>query len=249
MINIVIIDNDPKMTDAIAQVVSHYFEQFQVVEVTSDIHSGRQAILNHLPDLVIMESNLPDGSTIEMLKCLPEIHFEIIILSANQDEALQAIQAGAFGFLMKPLNTISFVKILIKLKLEIEKKRWKFSYCRQCPELKKENSTLVLHTLTDIHIIHPKDILYCMAEGSYTHFYMTNQSSIMVSKNLKEFENKLTKHQFLRVHHTYYVNMQHVAKFSKANGGMIFLNEGTQIPVSVRKKADLFRLLGAIPQQ
>ncbi|MDP2722949.1 MAG: LytTR family DNA-binding domain-containing protein [Bacteroidales bacterium] len=249
MINIVIIENDPKITDAITQVVSHYFEQFRVVEVTTDIHSGRQAIMNHHPDLVIMESNLPDGSTIEMQKNLPEIHFEIIFLSANQDEALQAIQTGAFGFLIKPLNTTSFVKILIKLKLEIEKKKVIFSYCRQCPELKKENSTLVLHTLTDIHIIQPKDILYCMSEGSYTHFYMTNQSAIMVSKNLKEFENKLTKQKFLRVHHTYFVNMQHVAKFNKANGGMIFLNDGTQIPVSVRKKADLFKLLEAIPQQ
>ncbi|MFA5419796.1 MAG: LytTR family DNA-binding domain-containing protein [Bacteroidales bacterium] len=243
MINIVIIDDDPTMAGAITQVISHYFEQFQVVEVTTDLHAGRQAILNHHPDLVIMESNLPDGSTIEMLKCLDQINFEIIVLSVNQDMAWQAIQAGALGFMIKPLNTTAFVKVLIRLLLAIERKKLQYTYCQQCPELKKENSTLVLHTLTDIHIVHPKDILYCMSEGSYTHFYMTNQSAIMVSKNLKEFENRLTKHQFLRVHHTYFVNMQHVVKFNKANGGMIFLSDGTQIPVSVRKKADLFKLL------
>jgi two-component system LytT family response regulator len=248
MIHTLIIESNLEIRRAILKIIDKYFDHFQVVESVANIDSGMQAILKHQPDLVITETNLPDGSAFEMLECLTHRDFEIIVLSVNPEEALRAIRVHAFDYVTMPLNTPEFVKILIKLILEIEKKKMKFSYCQQCPVMNKENSTLVIHTLTDIHVIQPKDILYCRSEGSYTHLYLTNKSTILFSKNLKEVEKQLDNHHFVRVHHSHLVNMQHVVKFKKTDGGMIFLSDGSQIPVSVRKKADLFRLLETTPQ-
>ena len=249
MIRTIIIESDPEISHAVSNVIDNYFDHIQVVETTTNIHAGMAAILAHNPELVIMDPDLPDGNAFAMLQCLAETNFEIIVLSATQNETLNAIRFHVFDYLLKPLSTSILIKCFIRLILEVEKKRVLFSYCQPNAEKNKESPTLILHTLTDIHIINTKEILYCSSEGSYTHFYLTNKSTILVSKNLKEFEKQLAKQHFIRVHHTHLVNMQHVIKFNKANGGMIFLNDGTQIPVSVRKKADLFKLLEAMPQQ
>lgn len=82
----------------------------------------------------------------------------------------------------------------------------------------------------------------CEADGNYTRFYITGRSSIMVSKNLKEYEDLLGNH-FIRVHNSHLVNVNFITRIDKNDGGSIEMNDGINIPVSVRKRENLLEFL------
>jgi two-component system LytT family response regulator len=94
-----------------------------------------------------------------------------------------------------------------------------------------------------VHFVRLKNILYCKSENSYTTFYLTNHEPIVVSKNIKEFENQLTDAHFFRSHQSYLVNLEHITKIDKQNGFTLFLTDESVIPTSTRKRKMLLQIL------
>ena len=64
-----------------------------------------------------------------------------------------------------------------------------------------------------------------------------------MTKTLKEFDKLLSERQFVRVHQSHLINLQHVDAFIKTEGGYIQMVDGAQVPVSTRKRASVLRLL------
>lgn len=84
--------------------------------------------------------------------------------------------------------------------------------------------------------IYPADIMYISSEGSYSHLFIKDHPKIIVSKNLKELESILPTKIFLRVHHSYIINLIYVAKYLNEEQTLIELTDGSLIPLSRRKK-------------
>ena len=70
--------------------------------------------------------------------------------------------------------------------------------------------------MVGLKFIPHSEILYCEASGAYTKFYMKDNNEILVSKNLKEYENILPSSSFMRVHNSFLINLQAVKKFVKS---------------------------------
>lgn len=81
------------------------------------------------------------------------------------------------------------------------------------------------------------DILYCQAEGSYTHLYLTSGQSVKVCRKLKTVQTSLSAEVFVRVHHSYVVNLSHVISFN--NLDQINLSNGMQLGVSRSRRNEL----------
>jgi two-component system LytT family response regulator len=105
------------------------------------------------------------------------------------------------------------------------------------------NQRIVLNTNDAVHFIRLENILYCKSENSYTTFYLTNHEQIVVSKNIKEFENQLSDAHFFRSHQSYLVNLDHITKIDKQNGFKLFLTDESVIPTSTRKRKMLLQIL------
>lgn len=82
-----------------------------------------------------------------------------------------------------------------------------------------------------------------MAEGTYTKFYVQNSNPVMVSKNLKEYENILEPLGFIRTHHSYLVNPSKIIRFDKSDGGSLVLEDNHSVPLSQRKKDAILKIL------
>jgi two-component system, LytTR family, response regulator len=76
----------------------------------------------------------------------------------------------------------------------------------------------------------------CEADTSYTIFYLSDKRKLMVSAGLKHYEELLPENDFIRVHHHHLINMQHVLRFLKVDGGYAVMTDGSQIEISRRKK-------------
>jgi len=102
---------------------------------------------------------------------------------------------------------------------------------------------LAVNTTESITLLNVQDIVRCESQRNYTFIYLANKEKLIASKTLMDFEDVLVKHNFLRIHKSHLININYLDKYVKSEGGYVMLNDGTKLPVAVRKKEYLFREL------
>ncbi|HEY4324398.1 MAG TPA: LytTR family DNA-binding domain-containing protein [Mucilaginibacter sp.] len=94
-----------------------------------------------------------------------------------------------------------------------------------------------------IHFIKPETIVYCESDSNYTTLFFTDDTKLVVSKTLKDVEETLAHYHFLRIHHSYLINLKEVTRYVKTEGGAIEMSNGAQLPISRQKKEQVMQLL------
>ena len=102
---------------------------------------------------------------------------------------------------------------------------------------------VALATLTGFIFVPVKDIVRCESDSAYTTFFTVDKRKIIVSKTLKECEQMLIGYNFFRVHNCHLVNLDHLIEYTKGEGGIIKMTDGSNIDVSRRRKDEFLRQL------
>ncbi len=244
MIRVVIIDYEDEVVLVVSKILQEYFPHTMLVGTAHSIESGILLIKSEAPDLVIWETTLLDRSGFKKIKQANLNNFFLITISENIPARFYPERVVLVGHLLKPLNEHDTLKILIQARLIIEKQLMHPDYKSKCYEKPGQSlAKIVVSSHSDIQYLLPDDIIYCTSDAGYTHLYLKNKTHLLVSKNLKSFEEKLKPHMFYRIHHAHLINLRYVIGFNKVGGSSVVLHDGTKLPVSVRKKSGLLRLL------
>jgi two-component system LytT family response regulator len=198
------------------------------------------------PDVLFLDIDMPFINGFDLLEMVPDVDFEVIFTTAHDKYAIQAFRISAVDYLLKPIDTDA-------LKLAVEKVRLlrtKGSSSRQISfliqQLKDlENNNvrkIALPTFDGLEFIHMDDILYCQSDGAYSNVFFTDGNKMYISKTLRYLEDALCNFHFFRVHNSYIVNLNHVSKYSKTDGGLLILSNGEKVRVSRSKKDELLGL-------
>jgi two-component system LytT family response regulator len=91
------------------------------------------------------------------------------------------------------------------------------------------------------------EILRCESDNYYTIFFFINGQKLLISKTLKENEDLLKDHHFIRPHKSHLVNLKYIRSFLKQDGGFILMSDGTRVPVSRRKKEKILEVINQLP--
>lgn len=239
-----VIDNENEVRKGLKLMLQHNFPEAEIVEADG-VKTGIELIVHEHPDLVLLDVEMNDGTGLDLLKKLDHRPFEVIFITAFAQYAIEALRLSAIDYLLKPVDPLELVKAVNKAldKLDKDSLGSKLELLDQnLKQLTGGNRKILLKDMESIHLIKIDDIMRCEADGNYTRFYITGRSSIMVSKNLKEYEGLLGNH-FLRVHNSHLVNVNFITRIDKINGGSIEMSDGIDIPVSVRKREKLVDFL------
>jgi len=106
-----------------------------------------------------------------------------------------------------------------------------------------QNKKIILPTRKGFIMCNTNDIVHCKAEGRYTKFFLRDNTEIVVSKNLKEWEKALDTLHFIRVHDSHLVNELYIHEYLGGNTGELIMNDNTHIPVSRRRKKAFLDIL------
>ncbi|MEP7268444.1 MAG: LytTR family DNA-binding domain-containing protein [Saprospiraceae bacterium] len=88
-------------------------------------------------------------------------------------------------------------------------------------------------------------ILYFMADGNYCVIFLTDGNKKHILKSVKHIHESIQILNFVRIHQEYLINIEHLVRFDKHEGGMVLLTDGTKLPVArTRKKEFLKRVMG-----
>ena len=200
-------------------------------------------------DLVFLDIELGDGLGLDLLKSLPNRYFQVIFITAHNKFAVQAFRLSALDYLMKPIDVEELIQAVAKAK-EWKANENKLTRLETLAEnmnnKEAKEKKIILKTLENMYVLAISEILYCEAEGSYTTFHTADKKKLLVSKNIKEYENTLKDFDFVRSHKSYLVNLNQVKSYSKVTiGTVLVLKTGEQIPISTRRREEVIRLLNA----
>ena len=95
---------------------------------------------------------------------------------------------------------------------------------------------LVIPNIEGFEVLKIEDIIRCEGERNYTNFVLSNGKKILVSKTMKEYEELLSEHGFFRIHQSTLVNLHHVKKYFKGDGGKVEMSDGITLQVSRQRK-------------
>jgi len=247
-IRAIIIDDEKHSRETLKNLIEIYCVGVDIIGLAATINESIKMISTLKPELVFMDIELQSGTGFDILTNLPEVDFEVIFTTAFDQYAIKAVKFSSLDYLLKPIDIEELQRAVEKAK-RIKNKQ---DYARQLQNLIQnlqhpKESKICLATSDGFEFIHTKEIIYCEANGSYTTFVLTENRKLLVSKHLKEYENLLSEHQFMRVHNSYLINLREVKKYSKSDGGYITMNNNDIVSISRSKKEDFIMAMQITP--
>ena len=242
----IIIDNEPAVVQSLRVLLEENHPEINILAETDSVEDGIADIQKHNPDIVFLDIELNDGLGFDVLSNV-KTNFNVIFITAHSHYALQAIKASALDYLLKPISPADLAEAIDKAKQQknntyIGEENSLKSVIQEVLEQQKDLKRLVLRDFEKVYVVQVEDIIRCEADGKYTKFRLKNDPDILVSKNLKTYEDLLEHSGFIRCHHSHIVQLAGIKSFSK-NLLELNLANGETIPVSTRKKEDVLKAL------
>lgn len=241
-IKTVIIDDEHDAVNFINSIICEYCPGLEVTGKAYDVSEGVEVVKEVKPDLVFLDVEMPHGSGFDLLSHFPEKEFDVIFITAFNHYAIKAIKYSAVDYILKPINVSEFIEAVNKV---MQKRTSSIFRGNENIKALLENlrtavpSRLAIPTSEGMEYLNPKEIIRIEADRSYSWFYLTGDRKILVSKNLKEFQDLLSDRHFFRPHNSHLINLRYVKKYIRKEGGYIEMQDGSDIPVS-RSRKDLF---------
>jgi two-component system LytT family response regulator len=188
--------------------------------------------------LVFLDVEMPYGNAFDLLDQVENRNFETVFVTAYNNYAIDALNAHASYYLMKPIE----IDELIKAVNYVEAIKLKENALQEkilVPITTVVQGKITIPQQDGFEVIETKDIMFCKADDNYTEIYLNTNKKKVVSKTLKYFEDALTDSGFARIHKSYLVNVNEITKYVKGKGGSVVLSNGKELSVSASRKADL----------
>lgn len=243
-IRAVIVDDEQAIVHGLSTMLRKECPQVTVLGSASNLIDAKELLRSKAIDLVFLDVKIGSGNGFQLLKELTPVEFQVIFITGYDQYAVEAFRFSAIDYLLKPIDPDELKHSVLKAEkvFDAEDAQLRLKNLLYNHQNTARNQTIVLKTAEAYHVVRIKEIVRCEARGNYTLFHLLNKRNILVSLTLKKFDHMLSKYNFFRCHQSHLVNMDSVIRFEKRDGGSLVLNNGNEIPVSTRRKEQLFTI-------
>ncbi len=245
--NVVIIDDEIYCCEVLQLLLQKHCKQVANIRIFSNASEGLSYLKHTQPDLLFLDIEMPILNGFDLLKEIGEIHFNVVFTTAYDQYAVRAFKFNAIDYLLKPIDKDELISAIKKIteKNPEEKKRGN-EILKMKSAFQKNPDLIAISSMDGITFIEVKDIVYCESDGSYTAFFFNDNRRIQTSKPIKDVEETLSESGFYRIHQSYLINMKHIRKYIRGDGGEVVMSNGKTINVSRQKKQEFLGFFSKI---
>jgi two-component system LytT family response regulator len=245
MIKAIIIDDEPYACQALATLLERHCPEVALAGICQDARQAPALAAEIKPQLIFLDVEMPHMNGFELLEKLDTASCDIIFTTSYDQYAIRAIRFSALDYLLKPVD-------VEELKSAVRRSggRSTSSLPQQLDILLTKlqqpvaaSKHIALPTMEGLQIVPVHTIIYCSSNSNYTILSLQDKQKLIISRTLKEVEEMLEEHRFLRVHHSHLVNLDEVKKYIRGEGGSLLMSDGATIDVSRSKKEILLKNL------
>jgi len=236
-ISTLLVDDEARGLSSLQKLLQINCGEVEIIASCSSAQEAQEQIRTLRPQLVFMDIAMPTTNGFELLRNLPDIDFEIIFVTAHNKYMNQAFHFSAVDYLLKPV-----VDSLLTAAVKRAAKRILDRTGHEPAETLRHNlqhrdkPKLCIPSPKGYQMVEIRDIVYCEASSNYTNFHFVNRPVICASKPILEYELLLEDCNFVRVHKSFLVNLEHMTEYIRGEGGTVVLSDKIRIEVSRRKK-------------
>jgi two-component system LytT family response regulator len=234
-IRAVVVDDEPLARSSLKLLLQRDPE----MELVGECKSGMEAlaeIRRKKPELVFLDVQMPECDGFDVLEQLgSEMPAALVFVTAYDQYALRAFEAGALDYLLKPFDNARFERALNRAKERIEQRK---ETPRKIERLVIKNAGQVLfQKISEIDWIEAADYYVCLHVGTKAH---------LLRRSMSDVDQELEQAAFCRIHRSAIVNLERVRQLeiSEDGGTDVVLNSGTRLRLSRRYRKDLQARLG-----
>ena len=226
------IDDEPL---ALRQIAG-YISKIPTLELISTFRSAvvaKEWLKENEVDLIFVDINMPDMTGVEFVQTL-DVKAMVIFTTAYAEYAIEGFKLSAIDYLLKPfgLNELSraaekaqSLYELYQLQEGVEKNQ---EQSEEVEESAEESGVLSVHADRKTHIVKLSNIVYLESAGEYVRLHLADGTKLVTLFRLKNMESSLQSAQFMRVHRSYIINLDHVSGYTK---GRVFLTNEDYVPI------------------
>jgi two-component system LytT family response regulator len=244
-----IVDDEP----IARQVLRDELGTFSDVEIVGEAANGHDAIREIArlkPDLVFLDLEMPGVGGFDVIRRLPEGVLPIVIIVTAYDQhAIRAFDAGALDYLLKPVSQERLERSLDRARAlrgktgEVAESLAQLSNVGEPPGAPRGRK-IVGRTGEEYYLLDIDDVLAFQAEREIV-WILTARQRYMATQTLRTVDERLSGSCFQRVHRNALVNVNHVRKMSPLSSQrwLLTLSNGQEFIVSKRQAHNVRKML------
>jgi two-component system, LytTR family, response regulator len=225
-----IVDDEKLSRENLKTLIGEYCKNIEVIGEANSVKTANSKIMELEPDVLFLDINMPRQSGFDLLQSLPEYNFMVVFVTAHNEYGIQAVKVNAVDYLLKPIDINELKsaedKLLQRRSIK-EESRLHNNY--------QEYKKIIVNHSQGFSIIDIDNIVRLEASRNYTKIYLNDNTEIISSKNLKEFEDILNIKTFCRVHKSHLINLKYLREYSNLEGGTAIMSDNSKIIISRRR--------------
>lgn len=243
MTKIVIIDDEPLARSVVKEYLQSH-PDMEVIQECGDGFEGLKAVTHHQPDIVFLDIQMPKITGFEMLELIDQPP-DVIFTTAFDEYAMQAFEANAIDYLLKPFSKERFDKAIVKWRSNSTKAESLKPLLEEEVKQPEERNRIVVKVGSAIKILSVTDITYIEAYDDYVKIF-TKEGFHLKKKTMSFYEKALDPTQFVRVHRSYILSLAQLTKIEmkEKDSHVAKMKDGTIVPMSKSGYTKLKEVLG-----
>lgn len=239
MIKVVIVDDEAPARAIVREYLSDY-PQFVVAAECANGYEAVKAVSEHRPDLLFLDIQMPKLDGFEVLDLL-DTKPRVVFVTAYDEYAIRAFEVHAIDYLLKPFTAARFAEVIAHAEAMVSRPG---NVASATSSIRKPLQRIAFRDGATIDVVPVQRIDYIEAQDDYVHVWSRGQRHVK-QQPLGELEALLDTTRFIRVHRSYIVNLESLARVEPyaKDSRVAVLKDGTRIPVS---RAGYERLKGLL---
>lgn len=224
----------------------HCSQSVEVIGKASCIDEAESLIEETSPDLLFLDIRMPSGlEGFDLLEKIDTSHLLVVFVTAFKDYAIQAFNANAAHYLMKPLDIDDLISTVKKVeKLNANRKTVNSELIDNLVSNLRTNTIdkIAVHHSQGIKLIEVSSIIRIEGEGNYSAIFIDEEPKYLDTRTLKTYASLLSN-EFMRIHKSHIINLNRVKEYVHSNGHRVILSNGDEVPISRNKLSEFLTFL------
>ena len=238
MQKVVIVDDEPDQHKMLTGMLIDNHKDYKLVGSAYSVDEGLNCIRQHKPDLVFLDVMMPPSTGFELLAKLNDSSLNVIFVTSYEKYAINAFKVSAVDYILKPVAAPDLAVAISKYESRTRKGRHLEYLLENVKQNTSDKIKIALPTMQGYTFKEVGTIIRCESDNTYTTFYFSDKSKLVVSRTLKECEELLEEYNFMRIHKSHLINMSHIREYLKGEGGQVVMDDGSVADVARRKKEE-----------
>ena len=218
LLKILVVDDEPEARELLRYMLQES-DGISVIGTAGDVDEGLRILKEEKPHLVLLDIQMPGKDGFHLIEQIQGTDHEpgVIFVTAYEHYAIQAIRNSVFDYILKPVHQEELDDAILRFRTRGRK--------NQNQELNQLIETLRSHgpvrvklnTRAGYLLIDPSEVVFCEADGNYTHIQLANGTRETTTQNLGNIEELFEGSTFFRAGRSYLLNLKYLARVDRKN--------------------------------